>query len=114
MAEAEIYGIEMCGSWQANSRWRLHGGLMVQELEVLSKLGSADISNTTAFSSADPVYYRLLRSSYDLSKDLKLDVTVRHVAKLERVKVPAFTPMDLVFMVNSVCPRIWLSDVDRG
>jgi len=61
-AKGKSYGVETWGSWQATPQWRLHAGLVVQRFEASLKPGSADLSNTTAFASADPKYYGQIRS----------------------------------------------------
>jgi iron complex outermembrane receptor protein len=93
-AKAKSYGIETWGSWQATPQWRLHAGLVVQRFEVSLKPGSADLSNTTALANADPKYYGQIRSDYDISSQVRLNATVRHVAELKSIDLPAYTALD--------------------
>lgn len=94
-AEADIYGVELWGSWQATARLRLHGGLVLQEIEKRKKPGSADIAETTGLVTDDPHFYWLVRSSYDVSEHIRIDSTLRHVDDLKRIDVPAYTALDL-------------------
>ena len=95
MAEADTYGMEVWGSWQVFSDWRLHGGLVAQRLDVDLKPGSADLTKTTGLANGDPDYYWLLRSAYDISDRLKLNTTVRYVDQVQGFKLPSYTALDV-------------------
>ncbi len=95
MAEAHSRGVELWGSWQVAAPWRLHVGLVAQDLDVSRKPGSLDLTNTTGLANGDPDYYWLLRSSYEFSSHLGLHASLRHVEELENTKVPAYEELDL-------------------
>jgi len=95
MAEAHTRGLELWGSWQVTVPWRLHAGLVAQDLDVRRKPGSLDLTNTTGLANGDPDYYWLLRSSYEFSSRLGLHASLRHVEALENTKVPAYEELDL-------------------
>jgi len=95
MAKADTYGVEMWGSWQVFSDWRLHAGLVAQKLDVSLKPGSADFTNTTGLANGDPDYYWLLRSAYDISERVKLNAAVRHVDQIPGFKLPSYTAFDM-------------------
>lgn len=95
MAEAYSRGIELWGSWQVAVPWRLHAGLVAQDLDVRRKPGSLDLTNITGLANGDPDYYWLLRSSYEFSSHLELHASLRHVEALENTKVPAYEELDL-------------------
>lgn len=95
MAEARARGVELWGSWQVTAPWRLHAGLVAQNLDIQRKPGSLDLTNTTGLANGDPDYYWLVRSSYEFSSRLALHASLRHVEELENTKVPAYEELDL-------------------
>src|SRR5690606_3385995 len=99
------HGVELWGSWQLAPNWRLHGGLVWQDIDVMLKPGTVDLSTDNIFASRDPRYYGLLRSSYDFSEQVKLDATLRHVDELEGIEVPAYTTLD-INIAWAVSPRL--------
>ncbi|MDB5772767.1 MAG: TonB-dependent receptor [Burkholderia sp.] len=96
-AEGRTRGLEMWGSWQATPDWRLSSGLVAQNIKTQLKPGSTDTSGTTGLANSDPSHHWLLRSSYDISENKELDLTVRRVGSLRRPLVPAYTAMDVRF-----------------
>jgi iron complex outermembrane receptor protein len=97
MAEGRTRGIELSATWQASPAWRLTGGLVTQRVDVKLKPGSADLTGTTVIANNDPASYWTLRSSYDISDNKDLDITLRHVGTLPRPEVPAYTELDVRF-----------------
>jgi iron complex outermembrane receptor protein len=95
MAAGHTKGIELTATWQAAPKWRLSGGLVAQRFRLGPVPGSADAAAATGLANNDPGTYMMLRSSYDISSDKELDLTVRRVGKLPRPEVPAYTSMDL-------------------
>lgn len=95
MADAKSHGVELWGSWQVTDKLRLHSGFVAQEFEVTVDAGSADLTNTTGLANADPEFFGILRSTYDISERVELDSTLRHVDKLQGAQVPAYTALDI-------------------
>ncbi|MDB5888114.1 MAG: TonB-dependent receptor [Rhodocyclales bacterium] len=89
-------GIEMWGTYQALRQWRLSAGFTALRERFQLAPGSPD---TTAPSAAgnDPKHTAQLRSSWNITANHDLDVTVRHVAKLQKNEVPAYTTADVRF-----------------
>lgn len=108
MAQADTHGVEMWGSWQVFSNWRLHGGLVAQKLKVSLEPGSADFTNTTGLANGDPDYYWLARSAYDISDRVKLNAAVRHVDQIPGLELPSYTAVD-VNVSWAVMPHLELS-----
>lgn len=108
MAQADTYGVEIWGSWQVFSDWRLHGGLVAQKLNVTLDPGSADFTNTTGLANGDPDYYWLVRSAYDISDRVKLNAAIRHVDEIPGFKLPPYTAVDLN-IAWAVMPHVELS-----
>ncbi len=113
MAEAETYGMEIWGSWQPFSKWRLHGGLALQKIDVELKPGSLDLTNTTGLANGDPDYSSIVRSTYDISDRLELNATLRHVAEVEGFDLPAYTALD-VHISWAVMPTLQLSIIGQN
>jgi len=95
MAEADTYGMEVWGSWQIFSDWRLHGGLAVQKIDVTLKPGSMDLSNTTGLANGDPDYSWMLRSEYNVSDRIEINSMLRYVDKVDGFNLPAYTALDI-------------------
>jgi iron complex outermembrane receptor protein len=96
-AQGRTRGIEMWGSWQATPAWRLSSGFVAQNIKTRLKPGSTDTSGATGLASNDPSHYWMLRSSYDISEDKELDLTLRRVGSMRMPVVPAYTAMDVRF-----------------
>lgn len=95
LAKGKTRGIEMWGSWQASSAWRLSGGLVVQNIDTSLKPGSTDTSGTTGLAPNDPSHYWTLRASHDISENQELDLTIRRVGALHESGLPAYTTADV-------------------
>jgi iron complex outermembrane recepter protein len=92
--EGDISGVEAWGNLQANDRWRVSWGGLVLDKDLRLSRGSTDpVGPSNLGNDAD--YQAMLRSSHDLSADLDLDLSVRHVAELPLPEVPAYTAVDL-------------------
>ena len=95
LARGHTRGVEMWGGWQAAPAWRLNAGLMLQHVHVGLRPGSRDLSGTNpALNTNDASSQWLLRSSYDLTDDSALDLTLRHTGALPRPAVPAYYELD--------------------
>lgn len=112
-AEATAYGVELWGGWQATPKWRLNGGMVVQEIDKTRKPGSADISDDTGLATDDPQFYGYFSSSYDASEKILIDSTLRHVDELTETEVPAYTAVDLR-VAWTVAPGLELSLVGQN
>jgi iron complex outermembrane receptor protein len=97
LAEGTTRGIEMWGSWQPMSRWRLSAGAVAQDIRLQLKPGSADATGGSALASNDPSHYWMLRSSFDVAPGKELDLTLRRMGALSTPVVPAYYEMDLRF-----------------
>lgn len=95
LGEGTARGIEMWGTWQAASTWRLHGGLVTQSIDTRIKPGSRDSAGSTGLATNDPSHYWMLRSSHDLSEKTQFDVTLRYMGSLPRPVVPSYHEMDM-------------------
>jgi iron complex outermembrane recepter protein len=97
--EARTYGIELSGSYQFSTWWRLRGSYTLLKEDIRLKAGRTDFNNTLN-ETADPEHQFSLRSSMDLPGNLELDLGVRRVGRLQAnnagvpMQVPGYTEWD--------------------
>ncbi|MFZ6734166.1 TonB-dependent receptor plug domain-containing protein [Undibacterium sp. Ji42W] len=94
MGEGRTRGLEAWWRWQPVSKWRLSGGLVVQNITTQLKAGSKDSSASSGLANNDPRRHWTLRSSSDLSQNQQLDVSLRYNSELSNPAVPAYYEMD--------------------
>ncbi len=94
MARGQTRGVEMWARWQPLERWRLHAGLVVQDVRTRLDAGSQDASGASGVATNDPDHYWQLRSSHDLPHDMQLDWTLRYVGALPEPAVPSYYELD--------------------
>jgi iron complex outermembrane receptor protein len=94
--EGKTRGIEMWGTWQATSAWRLSAGYTAQREWLRLRPGSNDAA-AVGTAGRDPAHTWLIRSSLNLSRHADLDVTVRGVATLSNPAVPGYATADIHF-----------------
>jgi iron complex outermembrane recepter protein len=92
-------GLEMWARWQAMPRWRLDGGLLLQRVRTRVLPGSTDV-NSTGLGINDPERQVTLRSSHELNDTMQLDFMLRHVGRLPRPAVPAYSELDISWQWN--------------
>ena len=92
--KATTHGAEAWASLQANERWRLSAGYIGQRQFFRLEPDSRDAA-APGFAGRDPAYTWLLRSSYDLSDKIDLDLTVRAAAALSNPEVSRYVTADV-------------------
>ena len=88
-----VTGLETWGSYQATASWRLSAGFST--LRESHTLAGTALPSSIALESSDAPSRWMLRSSYQLTGDGELDVSVRRVAALSNATVPAYTTGDV-------------------
>src|SRR5699024_2967667 len=99
MAEGSTRGVEMWGAYQAAQDWRLSAGFVAQHVDTAALPGSRDASAATGLATSDPSNYWNLRSSWDIAPGHTMDLTLRHQGRLERPAVPAYTAVDVSYVL---------------
>jgi iron complex outermembrane receptor protein len=95
MGEGSMRGIEMWGTWQAAPVWRLNAGLVLQHVRTDLMPGSRDLSSVNGnLTTNDPSQRWMLRSSYDLTDNSLLDLTLRYMGALPQPAVPSYYELD--------------------
>jgi iron complex outermembrane receptor protein len=90
--EGRTTGIETWGSYQVSRRWRLNAGLVLLDQDLRLRRGATDAGGNP--SGGDPSHWWMVRSSFDISADQHLDVTLRRVGALKQPAVPGYTAVD--------------------
>lgn len=86
-------GLEAWFTHRLRDHWRLMGGLSLLDIDLVAEPGSTDTDVSRLGN--DPGRQWLLRSSHDLSQQLSLDLTLRHVGALPKPRVASYTTLDL-------------------
>jgi iron complex outermembrane receptor protein len=88
-------GLELWGSYQAASIWRLNAGFSRLRQEFNLTPYSIDIGTLQSTEGANPSRWGILRSSLDIGPRTEFDVTVRYMGALSDPAVPSYTAVDL-------------------
>jgi iron complex outermembrane receptor protein len=91
-----VRGIEMWGSYQALTAWRLRAGFTRLWQDLRLTPGVVDTADSVAAAEgSNPSRQWMLRSSLDLPRQTELEITARHVSALAFPTVPAYTALDM-------------------
>jgi iron complex outermembrane receptor protein len=92
--EGRTSGFETWGNWRAAEWWRLSAGFTYLDQDLRVREGATDLQAPSGTGN-DPGHWWKLRSAFDLSSTLELDVMLRHYDELPDPSVPAYTAVDL-------------------
>ncbi len=97
--DAESWGFEFTGNYQANPWWRLRGGYTLFEKNVWSTNSSVlPVISVNAFEGLAPENQFIIQSIMDLPKNMSFDLTGRYVGELNAtaptVSTPAYFTLD--------------------
>ncbi len=96
LMEGKASGIEMWGSAQLASNWRMSAGLAGLHQRFRLKAGSNDADGPGS-ARKDPSHTAQLRSTFSLAGDKELELGVRKVGALDNPAVPGYTTVDARF-----------------
>jgi len=88
-----VHGVEIWGSYQAASWWRLSAGLTVQHLDLEFAPGASGFLGLVQAAN-DPHHYAQLRSTMALSDDVTFEADLREVGALPDPKVPGYAELN--------------------
>jgi iron complex outermembrane recepter protein len=94
--EGTVGGVEAWAEYRPLEFWSLSGGITYLHEDLRLKAGSTDpvgVDNPTLRN--DPDYQWQIRSSFDLPRELQLDLQLRRVDALPNPQVSAYTELDL-------------------
>ncbi len=92
--EGSTSGFETWGNLRAAEWWRLGAGFTYHDQDLRLRDGASDLQGASSTGN-DPGHWWKLRSAFDLSRTLELDVMLRHHDELPDPRVPAYTAVDL-------------------
>jgi len=92
--EGRTTGIEAWAEYRPIERWRLSAGFVRQRVKFEREPDSVDTTGLVAAGN-DPSGWWQLRSNFDLSQNVDLDVRARRISSLPNPYVPAYTAVDL-------------------
>jgi iron complex outermembrane recepter protein len=88
LTSADTQGVELSANWSLSDTWRLYGQYTLLHMQIHQ-------SDIELLKIADPQNQVYLRSSWDLSRDLKFDMIARYVDSITELYVPSYISMDL-------------------
>ncbi|HVE89330.1 MAG TPA: TonB-dependent receptor [Burkholderiaceae bacterium] len=92
--EGRTYGVEAWAEYRPIDRWRLSAGLVRQRVKFEREPDSRDTTGLVAAGN-DPSGWWQLRSSFDVTQNIELDVRARRISSLPNPYVSAYTAVDL-------------------
>lgn len=89
----DVYGVEVAAQWKVQKWWRLQAAYSYLHMHLVHDSDSGD----TAYLNVGGENHRhrvSLRSSFDLLKDLELDLWLRYEDNLPQLSIPSYTGLD--------------------
>jgi iron complex outermembrane receptor protein len=85
------HGMELFTEWKGAAKWKLSGSYSFLSINTHTNAGSLDSSNPDGSS---PRHQYYVRSSFDPTKQLEQDVTLRYVHSLDGLAIPSYYSLD--------------------
>jgi iron complex outermembrane receptor protein len=92
-AEALAFGAESAVWWQVNPRWRLHASYSYMQLSI--DVDSPALADFSLINDTAPRHQAVLRSSCDLSRNIELDLILRHQSSIDILNLNSYTGLDM-------------------
>ena len=94
-ASALTYGVEVSTDWRPNDKWRIQANYSYLNLDISSNalLKGRDPSVASA-SKVNPQHQLSVRSHYDLSDKLEVNLWLRYSSGISFYRIPGFVTMD--------------------
>lgn len=94
-ASGQTYGVEASVEWKPSEKWRLQGNysylnMNIHSDSVLKQLDPA----TGSASKVSPHHQVSVRSNYDFSEKLQLNLWLRYVSSIDFYRIPGYVTMD--------------------
>lgn len=109
----EATGLEASLDWQLEQWWRMHLNYTNQRLDAPRTSDPIGRIERDRLLGNSPRYQVALRSSMNLAGKHKLDLQLRHVARLRHGSIPAYTAVDAAYQVP-LSPNIDLSIIGKN
>ncbi len=94
-ASAVTYGVEVSADWKPSNYWRLQSNYSFLDMQVSSSQLSKKVDpGTGAADKLNPQHQFSLRSNYDISEKLELNLWLRYTSEISYYKIPGYVTMD--------------------
>jgi len=94
-ASAVTYGVEVSADWKPLNNWRLQSNYSFLDMHISSSQLSKRVDpNTGAADKLNPQHQFSLRSNYDISEKLELNLWLRYTSEISYYKIPGYVTMD--------------------
>ena len=100
-ASGLTYGVEISGDWKPTDKWRLQGNYSFLDMNISSDVSKRHFDPTS--NGADKVnqqHHLSVRSHYDVSDKLQLNLWLRYVSGISYYKIPGYVTMDAKLAFN--------------
>lgn len=95
-SEADTYGLEVALAWQPLDNWRLNAGYTWLHIDAQNDPNrNIVVTPASSIEGKDPNHQFVLRSQWDLTKNLELDLGLYYVDDLPVLNIPSYTRLDL-------------------
>ncbi len=102
-ASALTYGIELSADWKPSRQWRIQSSYSYLNMDISSNEGLKQLDPTTAGASEISPQHRLsVRSNYDFSEKLQLNLWLRYTSKIAFYNISDFVTMDAKLVYKPV------------
>ena len=102
-ASALTYGIEVSVDWKPSRQWRIQSSYSYLNMDISSNEGLKQLDPTTAGASEISPQHRLsVRSNYDFSEKLQLNLWLRYTSKIAFYNISDFVTMDAKLVYKPV------------
>lgn len=92
---ARTYGVELAGRWQAAPAWRLDTAYTFLRANLTVEPSHTSLLAPETTEKSNPRHQWVVRSAYDIGRDLQFDAALRFVDDLPALNVPSYTTLDL-------------------
>ena len=93
LAHARDYGVELFGTWDVTSRWKISPGYSLLQMSVKLDPPGQDASTEQAPGNSPPRQSQV-RSWVKLRKDVDWDTTAMYVSRLSGLAIPSYVRLD--------------------
>ncbi len=91
--DGEVFGVELAVDWWTVDWWHLKASYSYQQIQMHLNKSSLDVTSEST-EGATPHNQFFLRSSFDLPRNLELDLSPRYMDNLSSVKVDSYVELD--------------------
>lgn len=95
-SEADTYGLEVALAWQPLDHWRLNAGYAWINIDAQNSNSTRNVVRAAIqYEGKDPAHQFTLRSQWDLTGNLDVDLALYYVDDLPALNIPSYTRLDL-------------------